>query len=279
MWIGNIQGMIQSQLKLPASNPAYHGHRGNRDDYKQTPNSERVWEIEAFVLLLQELRAALGTDKIISIAVPGMERDLMAFTSSTIPRIIREVDFINVMTYDLMNRRDTTVQHHSGVASSRDSIKRYIARGAPSHQLNIGLGYYVKWFMTENCDPSSIIGCPAQLLEDPNTGADLGRTSAFSWHDQIPVELADSFQRATTEGQYFEDGSFGYWDAKERRWWSFDTPQVITQKFDRVYKPLRLGGVFAWGLGEDAPAFEHLKATSDGVAALREPPFIVKDEL
>ncbi|KAL7796779.1 glycoside hydrolase family 18 protein [Trichoderma ceciliae] len=255
---------------------------GNRDDYKLIPNSQREWEVEAFVLLLQELRSALGTDKLLSIAVPALERDLMAFTNSTIPRIVEQVDFISVMTYDMMNRRDSIVKHHSGVIDSWEAMKRYIDRGAPPDKLNFGLGYYVKWFMTEECDAQHPLGCRTQLLEDAANGADLGKTAAFSWHDEIPAELTDSFTKAQTEGHHDEDGSYGYWDAGEKKWWSYDTPQTIKVKVPKLLGELQLGGVFAWGLGEDAPQFMHLKATVDGVRALREDRSTVdstKDEL
>ncbi|RDA83370.1 hypothetical protein CP532_4732 [Ophiocordyceps camponoti-leonardi (nom. inval.)] len=252
---------------------------GNRDDYKVVPNRRREWEVEAFVLLLQELRVAIGPVMTLSIAVPGMERDLMAFTASTIPRIVRVVDFVNVMTYDLMNRRDEAVAHHSGVADSRDALVRYLQRGVPATKLNLGLGYYVKWFMTQPCNPQRPIGCATQLLEDPETGADMGKTGAFSWHDETPPELVSSFARSQAHGNYFEDGSYGYWDAQEQRWWSFDTPSVIGRKLSDVVSPLELGGVFAWGLGEDAPKFDNLAATIKGVRALRRDETRYRDEL
>ncbi|OAA36811.1 chitinase 18-4 [Metarhizium rileyi] len=242
---------------------------GNRDDYKLIPNEKREWEIEAFVQLLTELRAAIGSDKLLSIAVPGLTRDMMAFTDDTVPRIVNQVDFINVMTYDLLNRRDTLVKHHSGVSGSLESIESYMERGASAQMLNLGLAYFVKWAMTERCDAGSPLSCPTQLLEDPETGADMGRTAAFSWHDKIPDELEPSFSRASKEGKYYEDGSFGYWDAEETRWWTFDTPRVIDRKFKDIVKRKRLGGVFAWGLGEDAPEFSHLSATLKGLESLR----------
>lgn len=242
---------------------------GNRDDYKLIPNSQREWEIEAFVLLLRELRAALGAEKLLSIAVPALERDLMAFTDSTIPTIVEEVDFISVMTYDMMNRRDDIVKHHSGVADSREAMKRYIDRGAPPQKLNFGLGYYAKWFMTEECDAQHPLGCHTQLLEDPANGADLGKTAAFSWHDEAPAELTGSLTNSLIHGVYDEDGSYGYWDAEEKRWWSYDTPQTIDVKVPRLLGELQLGGVFAWGLGEDAPMFVHLRSTVDGVRNVR----------
>ncbi|KAH6877140.1 glycoside hydrolase superfamily [Thelonectria olida] len=238
---------------------------GNRDDYKQTPNSERESEIEAFVSLIEALRGALSPGKLLSIAVPGKEVDLMAFTPSTVPRIMKQVDFLNVMTYDLMNRRDTVTKHHSGVSDSRDAIQRYISRGASPHKINLGLGYYVKWFMTQECNIDDPRGCPTQLMEDPKTGADLGKTGAFSWHDEVPQDLVESFARAQAKGNYDEDGSYYHWDSQEWRWWSFDTAKSIRRKLQDVVPQLGVGGAFAWGLGEDAPQFEHLKATIEGV--------------
>ncbi|KAH7166320.1 glycoside hydrolase superfamily [Dactylonectria macrodidyma] len=252
---------------------------GNRDDYKQIPNSEREWEIEAFVSLIEQLRAALSPGRILSIAVPGKEVDLMSFTSSTVPRIVKQVDFLNIMTYDLMNRRDTVTKHHSGVTDSQDAIQRYIDRGAPPHQVNLGLGYYVKWFLTQQCNVDDPRGCPTQMLEDPVTGADMGKTGAFSWHDETPEELVDSFARAQADGSYDDDGSYSYWDEREWRWWSFDTVESIRHKMEDVVPRLKVGGVFAWGLGEDAPRFEHLEATIEGIRKHRGTSAAHKDEL
>ncbi|ODA77330.1 hypothetical protein RJ55_06958 [Drechmeria coniospora] len=249
---------------------------GNRDDYKIIPNEKRRWEIEAFVQLLQDIRSAIGTDKLLSVAVPGLERDLMAYTPETVPRISQAVDFINVMAYDLMNRRDTVVKHHSGVADTRDALQRYVQGGAPPRMLNLGLGYYVKAFMTQECGPDPI-GCPTQLLEDPKTGADLGRTAGFSWHDETSKELVQSFRRALDDGFYDDDGSYGYWDGQEKRWWTFDTPPVIERKLHQVLAPMGYGGVFAWGLGEDAPKFANLAATINALRAVQSN--MTKDEL
>uniref|UniRef100_A0A0P0CNI4 chitinase n=1 Tax=Hypocrella siamensis TaxID=696354 RepID=A0A0P0CNI4_9HYPO len=276
-WCSNVKRMIDMtgadgvdiDWEYPGAVLTSNVPSGNRDDYKIIPNEKRRWEIEAYVELLSDLRKAIGRHKLLSIAVPGLERDMMAFSAETVPRLVQVVDFINVMTYDLLNRRDVQVKHHSGVVASLDSIQTYMARGAPSQMLNLGLGYYVKWALTEKCDAGQILECRTQLLEDPNSGADLGRTAGFSWHDQVPPDLEPSFARALADGHYFEDGSFGYWDAAELRWWTFDTEKVILSKLRTIVGPLRLGGVFAWGLGEDAPAFRHLSATFDGLKELR----------
>jgi chitinase len=68
---------------------------GNGADYKQVPNEQKKYEIEAFPKLLAAVRAAIG-DKLLSIAVPGKKGDMIAFTAETGPKIWPSVDYINV---------------------------------------------------------------------------------------------------------------------------------------------------------------------------------------
>ncbi len=106
-------------------------------------------------------------------------------------------------------------------------------------------------------------------MEDPETGDDLGRAGSFSWHDSVPDDLAPSFERVLAEGIYDEkQGGYYYWDAQENLWWTFDTPDAIKRKLPEAVAKRKLGGVFAWGLGEDAPLFEHLDAVNEGIEKL-----------
>lgn len=236
---------------------------GNGEDYKQIPNSEKAWEIEAYPLLLSEIRSALGPNKLISAAVPGLPRDMLAFTKTMIPAISASLDFFNVMTYDLMNRRDNVTKHHTGIAQSLTAINAYEERGIPTNKMNLRFAFYIKWYKTdpqEGCDINSV-GCKTTLMEDPLTGADLGCAGAFSWHEPVPAEVSASYKRAMAHGKYdSEGGGHYYWDSEENLWWSWDTPDVIAKKFPNIMKKKNLGGAFAWGLGEDANDFTHLKA-------------------
>ncbi|KAL5051987.1 hypothetical protein BDW71DRAFT_3235 [Aspergillus fruticulosus] len=240
---------------------------GNGEDYKRTNNSEKTWEIAAYPQLLAEIRAAIP-DKLITAAVPGLPRDMLAFTKETIPSINASIDFLNVMTYDLMNRRDNVTKHHTGLRLSLESIDAYLEAGMPPEKLNLGLAYYVKWFKTvsgEQCAKVPI-GCPTVLMEDPDTGADLGQAGAFSWNDAVPEDLAASFAKAMSSGEYDTvGGGYYFWDSEESLFWSWDTADAIRRKFPAIVEEKKLGGVFAWGLGEDAPDFAHLKATVAGL--------------
>ncbi|MCJ1285110.1 hypothetical protein MMC26_004448 [Xylographa opegraphella] len=245
---------------------------GNGEDYKTIPNSARIWEIDAYPKLLADIRSALGTDKLISAAVPGLPRDMMAFTKRTVPRISASLDFFNVMTYDLMTRRDNVTKHHTGVSLSLDGINAFMKNGVPAQKLNLGFAFYIKWFRTAPHSSCSRypIGCKTSLMEDPETGADLGKSGAFSWHDAVPEELSLSYRKAMKNGRYDEKaGGHYYWDSTENLWWSWDTPKAIARKFPAIVEDKGLGGVFAWALGEDADTFAHLKAVTAGVEGLR----------
>ena len=200
-----------------------------------------------------------------SAAVPGLPRDMLAFTKAKMPAIDASLDFFNVMTYDLMNRRDNVTKHHTGIERSLTAIEAYEERGIPPEKMNLGFAFYIKWYKTDpkgGCDINPV-GCKTTLMEDPQTGADLGQAGAFSWHDPVPEELSASYKRAMAHSQYDDEhGGRYYWDSEENLWWSWDAPDVITKKFPAIMDKKGLGGAFAWGLGEDANDFTHLKALS-----------------
>ena len=68
---------------------------GNGADYRQIPNSKKTGEISAFPKLLREIKKAIGR-KELSIAAPGLERDMIAYTPEQSPKINAAVDFVTV---------------------------------------------------------------------------------------------------------------------------------------------------------------------------------------
>jgi len=188
---------------------------------------------------------------------------MMAFSKKNVPMIADTVDFLNIMTYDLMNRRDNVTKHHTGLKASEEAVKAYLDNGLPPSKANLGFAFYVKCFKTASnggCD-SNPVGCKTTLMEDPETGRDLGQTGGFSWHDDVPSEYAASFKKALRNGQYDEvDGGHFFWDSDEDLFWTWDTAEAVARKIPAIVDEYKLGGVFAWGLGEDAPRWEHLKS-------------------
>lgn len=68
---------------------------GNGEDYRRIPNRDKTSEIQSFPLLLEEIKMAIG-DKELSIAVPGLERDMIAYTPEQVAKMNSVVSFVNV---------------------------------------------------------------------------------------------------------------------------------------------------------------------------------------
>ncbi|CAI6340809.1 unnamed protein product [Periconia digitata] len=173
---------------------------GNGADYKQVPNSAKVHEIGAFPKLLQAIREAIGKDKILSIAVPGKKGDMIAFTKETGPLIWPSVDHVNIMSYDLMNRRDAVTSHHTSVAGAAQAVQNYLDIGAPPSKINLGFAYYAKYFTTTGDCTASPLNCQIAIAEDPITGADTLTSGAWTFEKAHMQAVNGSALPVSTDG-------------------------------------------------------------------------------
>jgi chitinase len=172
---------------------------GNGADYKQIPNSDKVSEIETYPLLLAAIRSAIG-DKLLSIAVPAKEGDMIAFTAEQAPSIWASVDFVNIMTYDIMNRRDNITTHHSSVNGSLTAINHYLDNLClPAAKANLGFAFYAKYFTVNTTYPcTNGLGCTTVLLEAED-GSDTGKSAAMTF-EASNYASAPSNLTETTDG-------------------------------------------------------------------------------
>ncbi|KAI1308821.1 glycoside hydrolase family 18 protein [Xylaria venustula] len=230
---------------------------GNGNDYKTNPNSGKADEIDNYPLLLRAVKDAIG-GKELSIAVPGLERDFIAFTPQKVPAINDAVDIVNVMTYDLMNRRDNTTQHHTSVQGSLNTVEKYIELGMDPAKMNLGIAFYAKYFETiEKC--TEPVGCETAILEDAS-GLDTGRSGAKTFSEGVPVLASGKADDAL--------GGSWYWDPSTSYFWTWDTPDFVARKFEQIVKAKGLGGVVGWSLGEDSGASTYIKAMQTGLRTL-----------
>jgi chitinase len=248
---------------------------------------------------------------------------MIAYTSETGPQIWPSVDYINIMSYDLMNRRDNVTQHHTSVAGSEETLKNYLDIGAPASKINLGFAYYAKYFTTAGDCSAHPLGCPIEPAEDPVTGKDLLTSGAWTFERQhmAPVDsstltvstdgtcgpdkgtkcasgccsqygncgtspehcsgacqhafgtgctdadVAGSWQNAAKNGVTDEQaGGQYYYDPANSLFWTWDTPDLITRKFNDIVRKYNLGGVMAWSLGEDSNDWSHVKRMADELA-------------
>ncbi|KAF1951332.1 glycoside hydrolase [Byssothecium circinans] len=177
---------------------------GNGADYKEIPNSAKVHEIDGFPKLLSAVRTAIGKDKLLSIAVPGKKVDMVAFTAKNGPLIWPSVDYINgsqpiVMSYDLMNRRDTVTAHHTSVKGATEAIKNYLAIEAPASKINLGFANYAKYFTVAGSCTTGL-ACPIVTAEDPATGKDTLTSGAWTFETTHMAPVNASALSVSTDG-------------------------------------------------------------------------------
>ncbi len=192
-----------------------------------------------FTALIQQLRKNLGRKKEISFAAGGFTEYLR--TSIDWKQVTPLVDYINLMSYDLVNGYSTRTGHHTGLYStpeqleSTDHAVQYLdSIGVPPGKVAIGLAFYGRVF---------------EKVDSANNG--LYQSCRFlrgvSYKDQASFLSADS-------------GYVYHWDpvaqapyaynARQRRFASFDDSTSIRIKtLYALHK--RLGGVMFWQLTED----------------------------
>lgn len=71
------------------------------------------------------------------------------------------------------------------------------------------------------------------MLEE--NGQDTGRSGAVTFGEGVPV-LANGIADE-------EEGGEWYYEASTKKFWTWDTPEFIAQKFEKIVKAKSLGGI------------------------------------
>ncbi|KAM4065545.1 glycosyl hydrolases family 18 domain-containing protein [Hirsutella rhossiliensis] len=218
---------------------------------------ERKGEVEAYPKLLSDVKGALG-QKELSIAVPGNQNEMTAFTSEQCPNIAKSVDFANVVSYGLQDPSRNETNHHSSVEDSKSSVDRYTQCGIPADKLNLGIAFFAKFKKTVGTCQGPL-GCP---IEDAG-GKDPEKAGDVTFEAEN-LNGTTELSKAMENGQADNDrGGQWWWNPDTSKFWTWDTPEFIAKKCGEIVKGKQLGGAFAWSLGEDSKDGSHLKALQD----------------
>lgn len=118
--------------------PTIEGYPGHKYTPEDKPN---------FTALVRELRKVLGPKYEVSFAAGGFQKFLEE--SVDWKEVMKEVDRVNLMTYDLVNGYSTVTGHHTALYStpqlreSTDNCVQYLLKiGVPANKLVIGGAFY-----------------------------------------------------------------------------------------------------------------------------------------
>lgn len=98
-----------------------------------------------------------------------------------------------------------------------------------------------------------------------STPAHCGTGCQSSYSKCDGADLNSSFRKALKNGRTDKiNGGQWYWDAETRIFWSWDTPELITQKIVLMAETRGVKSVMAWALALDSNDWSHLKAMQAG---------------
>jgi chitinase len=204
----------------------YPGHRFAPEDKKN------------FTKLVKELRK-LGYEKELSFAA-GASR---GFLDSAIQwkQVMKKVDYVNLMTYDMSGPGSNTAMHHTGLFSTAVQprsadwfVKALIEMGVPPEKLIVGGAFYGKIF--ENADSTNNgLGQPARFKT----------TVAYrNMQTTFPADSGWVYHWDEVAGAPY------LYNEVKKQFFTYDDKRSVGLKTKYVIDN-KLGGIMYWQLGSD----------------------------
>jgi chitinase len=191
-----------------------------------------------FTMLVKELRK-LGYEKELSFAAGASQR----YLDSAIQwkKVMKMVDYVNLMTYDMSGPGSKTAMHHTSLYSTAEQsrsadwmVKALIGIGVPSEKIIVGGAFYGKIF--EN-------------VENVNNG--LGQPAKFK--TTVNYKNMPTMFPADSGWVYHwdETASAPYlYNINKKQFYTYDDKRSIAAKTQYVIDN-KLGGIMYWHLGQD----------------------------
>lgn len=192
-----------------------------------------------FTFLIRELREAMGKDYQLGFAAGGYNEYLD--NAVEWDNVMKEVNHVNLMTYDLVNGYSTKTGHHTPlysnsqqIESTDNAIQKLSAKGVPADKIIIGAAFYGRMW---------------EGVADINNG--LYQQGKF----KLGIDYKDfSRELASDSGfvYHWDDTSKApyLYNSSKKLFVTYDDPRSIRLKTRYVIEK-GLGGIMFWELGGD----------------------------
>jgi chitinase len=192
-----------------------------------------------FTQLVRQLRKSLGKARVISFAAGGFNQYINEAVEWK--KVMKKVDIVNLMTYDLVNGYSTTTGHHTPLFSSPqqlesidNAVQKLIQMKLPKQKMVIGAAFY---------------GRVWEGVPDSNSGL----------YQQGKFKTGTAFKNITS--LYSVDSGYQYhWDETAMSPFLYNSDRSLFVTFDdkrsielKVKYALekKLGGIMFWELSND----------------------------
>lgn len=203
-----------------------------------------------FALLVQELRKEFNYHGFILSAAVGVGSDKIN-SAYDVPALAQNLDFINLMTYDLHGSWESVTGHHTALRRRPEessyqgqlnlewAVTRWMELGAPAEKLVLGLASYGRTFTL--LSPSKAgLGAPTT---GPGLRGPLTREAGFLGYNEICSSTEGWTKTVNPEvGAPFA--------SKGNQWVGYDDLTSIAMK-SKWGKSLGLGGAMLWSIETD----------------------------
>lgn len=205
-------------------------------------------DYQTYVSFLSALRQALGSgghNYGLSITIPSSYWYMQHFD---IIQIANQIDFFNVMTYDLHGTWDSTdkfigpvINAHTNLTEIDQTMDLMWRNNIDPSKINLGLGFYGRSFTLT--DPSCTSpGCPFSSGGTPGACTDSAGTLSYA---EIEREIAAGAKVTLDSSAAVKIVTWG-----GDQWVSYDDQETLKMKIDYANSKC-LGGTMVWAVSTD----------------------------
>ncbi|XP_034550755.1 chitinase-3-like protein 1 [Notolabrus celidotus] len=204
---------------------------------------------QKFTKLCEELKTAFKAEGLILSASVSAERSTID-ASYEVEQISMQLDFINVLTFDLHGPWEEVTGHHSPLfpgseetgdnmyLNADSALNYWIDQGAPAEKLTMGIAFYGRAFSLSS--NSTDVGAPA---DGP------GEEGCYTGEEGFWASYETCIYLEGVKTQRISDQQVPY-ATTENQWVGFDDETSLATKAGYLTKN-NFGGAFVWSLDLD----------------------------
>lgn len=221
---------------------------------------------ENYVTFLRDLRAKLGTNRLISIAAGAGQE---AFTGYDVKNIVKYVDWIGVMSYDFFGAWESKwgsfvgpnapLYHsappgYSGKLNVDYAIKKYSCIGKQLQKIVMGVPFYGR-FWSKTIPGKYSNNYPNFRTAEMSNGKYGGEVTYRQLQDNWKISSDSTYEK------FWDDRSKTPWAMKNSLVVTYDNEKSIAAKIQYA-NTNNIGGVMIWSIDHDDTNFKLLETVS-----------------
>ncbi|KAA8895207.1 hypothetical protein FN846DRAFT_348546 [Sphaerosporella brunnea] len=216
-------------------------------------------DVENYPRMLDIVRSVFslaGRQKGLSITIPTSYWYLRWFD---LPQIVKQLDFLNVMSYDLHGVWDSSnpigphVFAHTNLTEIDAALDLLWRNGVPSKKVNLGIGFYGRSFELKD----SSCFTPGCQFKGPGLAGKCTKTSGILSY----AEIKDIVSASGAEPVQDLDAGVNYLVYNNNNWVSYDDRATFQMKIDFANNR-GLSGILIWAIDLDDDNLDALKAVT-----------------